>query len=188
MAKRQTKNQKEYAHQMKRINKVLKPLLNKGFVVEIPELEYVPKRITKQFLEKLKNIKPKQIRNKAFYVNDEGVKVSYREFKQEQDLIIETEFYSSVVERYKGYILGFPRGASSLIMEWLNKLLFTQGVECVGQMIVDAPYQLTDFLGKTPFDSDGEIREYMTAMMEYLGCTDQVFREELMEELEYGGW
>lgn len=173
---------------MKRINKVLKPLLNKGFVIEIPELMYTPKRITNKFLSKLQNIKPKQIRNEAFYVSDEGEKISYRQFKQEQDLLNETEFYTSIVERYKSYILGFPRGAFGILMEWLNKLLFTQGVECVGKMIMDSPHQLTDFLGRLPFDSDSEIKGYMTAMMDYLDCTDEVFQEELLEELEFEGW
>lgn len=70
MAKKLTANQQEYKKQLKRITNALRKEERKGYdVSEIREkLEEAPSRITKRYLETLKDITPKYIRAHSTFV------------------------------------------------------------------------------------------------------------------------
>ena len=92
--KRITKNQLEYKKQVKRIQQGIRRLMKRGYRFndsdEIPKIQTIigekPKRITKQYLDKLKNIKPKDLAKEATYYG-----VSGNKFTGEQGLEIEKE-------------------------------------------------------------------------------------------------
>lgn len=67
MAKKLTPNQQEYKKQIKRIKAAIKREQKKGFITTKLEVELLnkPSRITQKFLEALKKITPKFIRNRS---------------------------------------------------------------------------------------------------------------------------
>lgn len=79
--KKQTKNQKEYKKQVKRLQQIVRRLMSRGYRFndsdEIPDIKTIigekPKRITEKYLNKLKNIKPKNLAQQADYYDNEGI-------------------------------------------------------------------------------------------------------------------
>lgn len=66
-----TLNQREFEKQVKRLTRVVRKLENKGLVFISPILPEKPKRVTKQRIEALRQVKPKDILKKAYEVDKE---------------------------------------------------------------------------------------------------------------------
>ena len=67
--KKLTVNQKEFEKQVKRLTRVVRTYENKGLVFINPIIPEKPKRITKQRIEALRQIKPRDIAKKAYEVD-----------------------------------------------------------------------------------------------------------------------
>lgn len=64
-----TLNQREFEKQVKRLTRIVRKLENKGLVFISPILPEKPKRVTKQRIEALRQIKPKDIVQKAYEID-----------------------------------------------------------------------------------------------------------------------
>ena len=78
--KKLTVNQKEFEKQVKRLTRYVRAYENKGLVFITPIILEKPKRVTKQRIEALRQIKPKDIAQKAYEVDKTtGVVTPYLE-------------------------------------------------------------------------------------------------------------
>ena len=67
--KKLTVNQKEFEKQVKRLTRYVRAYENKGLVFITPIIPERPKRVTKQRIEALRQIKPTDIARKAYEVD-----------------------------------------------------------------------------------------------------------------------
>lgn len=89
MARRKTANQQAYTRQMKRIKAALRREEKKGFDVSAirAQLEQAPTRITKKYLETLKEITPAEIRKRSTIVeNQSDYSTPYPEYYEDYDV------------------------------------------------------------------------------------------------------
>ena len=80
--KKITKNQQEYAKQVKRIQQIVKRAEKRGYTFDKPVLPEKPKKITKAAIEKLKELRPEKIYGKAKFKTPSGREISGKQRRQ----------------------------------------------------------------------------------------------------------
>jgi hypothetical protein len=101
--------------------------------------------------------------------------------QQNNDYIPVTD---TVISNFRWYIKGFPSRISDKVLNWLDNLISTAGVNRVAQMLEDNSSKLSDYLTRTGYDSEGAVVEYCTDMLNYLPEMTDNDRADLMEDFE----
>lgn len=106
--RRLTQNQQEFERQINRLEKAIKRLHREGYEIDF-QLPQRPKRVTKQYLNELKNIKPKHLKEKyaVFHVTEggysEGKEKSRKKFNwKEWDRNVMANFLSEMKDAIMG--------------------------------------------------------------------------------------
>lgn len=84
MAKKLTPNQQLFDKQINRIKRLINRKKGEGFLIDeslfLPKER--PKRVTKQAIQKLRNIKPDVIYKQSEYITEDGEIISAEEWKR----------------------------------------------------------------------------------------------------------
>lgn len=183
---------KEYRKQRSRVLATVRRYEKQGLYVNFV-VPNIPKRITQASVRRLSKITPKQIQQKTFKLNEYGeIEASFYQFKKEQrkKKIISTPNTISmpsesdmVLSNFRIYISEFNEVASTIINDWLNRLLFKYTKEEVAKMIQDAGESGKLIGYKMTYETD----KILTALSSMLDLMDLgvLEREQLIESLEY---
>lgn len=211
MAKRKkvtlTPNQKEYAKQLKRIKQFIRRAEKRGYIFEDNVIPETPKRITKKSIQKIRDIKPKNLYEKAKAVDYEtgeiltGVEARKIERKSSAKKAAETRkknkaskkpaqqetYYPSftdiIISNYRVHIRQFNENASSLLENWLDKIIATHGRDDTAIMLNDGAENGHIITYQIVYKHDA-LLQYMSAMLNYLPEAGVVFEEQLMDAIE----
>ena len=211
MAKRKkTPNQKEYAKQIKRIKQTISRAEKRGYIFEDNIIPEKPKRITKQAIKKLRDIKPNDLYKKARAVDYEtgeiftglearklerkaSAKKAAKTRKKKQQKIQKPEtqskeaYYPSftdiVISNYRVHIHHFNEHASSLLENWLNKIISTNGADATAKMLNDGAEAGYIVTYQIVYKQEA-LLQYMSAMLNYLPEAGTMFKEEMMDAIE----
>ena len=205
-----TPNQKEYAKQIKRIKQFISRAEKRGYIFEDIIIPEKPKRITKQAIKKLRDIKPNDLYQKARAVDYEtgeiltgldarklerkaSAKKAAKTRKKKQQKIQKPEtqskeaYYPSftdiVISNYRVHIHQFNEHASSLLENWLNKIISTNGADDTAKMLNDGAEAGYIVTYQIVYKQEA-LLQYMSAMLNYLPEAGARFKEEMMDAIE----
>lgn len=205
MAKRKTATQKEYSKQRARLLHAIRRNEKQGYIFPEDILPDIPKRITKASVRKLAKIKPADLRYKAEYLIEEtgelikvkgntkeikaDIKRKKDNYKAQFPKITAQEYFPSftdnVINRFKTYILGFPKGISDMVLPLINTLIQEQGADSVATALENMPLQFHEYLHRHKHDSNGGVQEFATSLIEYLPDASPQYKKDLMDRFEF---
>ena len=169
----------------------------------------MPKRVTKKSIEKIKNIKPKDLYSKASYLDKStGEMVSGSTGRKiERNLSTQkaketrknnnNKRHSNNNKNYITYetvILGnFYKYIKSFTSYKIRDGLFgmiktlehEQGRTEVAKALQNMPLQFHEILARCGYDSDKALMEFETSFLEYFPNVSEQYKKDLMEKLEY---
>lgn len=149
-SKKLTENQQQYKKERRRIQQALRRLHNRGYrffnedvIPTVEDFIAKPKRITKKFLERLKEITPKTLASKADFYTETGEKLSGKQglkYEKEQkkkarqqksEPVVQEPVIQEPVQEYKVDLTKQPKisddYASNVISSFLNDYTYTFG-------------------------------------------------------------
>ena len=178
---------KEWSKERRRIRRFLTSAQKRGYVFDF-SLPTRPKLITKEAVEILKSIRPKELYKKAIYIDeDTGEMISgiagrtlERQRAARKGILrkqAENKFryYQLIVLQYQSYIQGFPPTISNIVLKALNRALREAGTINVARRLQDTALSLSDFLNRSRLygDSIQAAIEYSTALFGDLPGLDE---------------
>lgn len=183
---------KEYRKQRARVLATVRRYEKQGLFVNFV-VPNIPKRITQASVRRLAKIKPKQIQEKTYELNEYGeIEASFYQFKMKQRNKIKLPLPNAIsmpaeadmaISNFRGYISHFNETAVAIINDWLNRLLFKYSKEEVGKMLQDAGENGKLIGYKVVYDRD-KLLNALSSMLDYMDL-GTLEREKLIESLEY---
>ena len=204
-----TKNQIAFKKQVTRIKNFIRRATKRGYEFSDNAIPTMPKRVTKKSIEKIKNIKPKDLYSKASYLDKStGEMVSGSTGRKiERNLSTQKAketrknnnnkrhsnnnknyiTYETVIMRnFYEYIKSFT---SNKIRDSLYGMIRTleieQGRTEVAKALQNMPLQFHEILARCGYDSDKALMEFETSFLEYFPNVSEQYKKDLMEKLEY---
>lgn len=204
-----TKNQIAFKKQVTRIKNFIRRATKRGYEFSDNVIPTMPKRVTKKSIEKIKNIKPKDLYSKASYLDKStGEMVSGSTGRKiERNLSTQKAketrknnnnkrhsnnnnyyiTYETVIMRnFYEYIKSFT---SNKIRDSLYGMIRTleveQGRTEVAKALQNMPLQFHEILARCGYDSDKALMEFETSFLEYFPNVSEQYKKDLMEKLEY---
>lgn len=89
-----------------------------------------------------------------------------------------------VITGFKAHVRQFNEHASSLLIEWLDRLLATNSVHDVAVMLNDGAEAGNIVTYQIVYSSD-KLYEYMSNMLDYLPEAGPLFKAEMMDAMEF---
>ena len=139
----------------------------------IPEM---PERVTQKQLENIRNIKPRNLREKTTYYDPEDLdrQISYQEakriWKEQQrqvEMIPQIHYESSAIDNYLSQLEGFNTGFQAHMKSWLSGLVKEKGVDAVAEMLQKGAENGVTVTPVIAYDA-AKRAEYMAQMLNYL--------------------
>lgn len=206
--KKRTPLQQEYYKQRQRIQRGIKRVEKRGYILQKEILPPVPKKITKQSVSRLAKIKPETIYKNAVKLDIEtgelveGTKARNIErlnrkkdrrynAKQEKTEEFEydytgfPEFADIVISNFRADIaMKFPKVAYPKVTTWLDQLLTRYSKYDVAQMLQDAAENgiMIDY---SVAYNDELLNARLGEFLNFLPGVSQGWKEDIMEQLEY---
>lgn len=204
-----TKNQIAFKKQITRIKNFIRRATKRGYEFSDDIIPTMPKRVTKKSIEKIKNIKPKELYSKASYLDKStGEMVSGSTGRKiERNLSTQkaketrknnnNKRHSNNNKNYITYetvILGnFYKYIKSFTSYKIRDDLFgmiktlehEQGRTEVAKALQNMPLQFHEILARCGYDSDKALMEFETSFLEYFPNVSEQYKKDLMEKLEY---
>lgn len=194
--KRKTKNQIEYEKQVKRLKNAVRKLEKQGYIVNTIVIPDKPQRITKTFLQSLKQIKPKDIKNLSYKVNPETGELTNTTPSQAS---IEPLNYTSqqedpsqnlpdisdiIISNFRAEMTRFPEVAQPIVLQWLNRVIHDYGKKAVAEMLENAAQEGLGITYSIAYKED-LVLDRLSEIMELLPDSTEGNRQDIMEALEY---
>ena len=204
-----TKNQIAFKKQVTRIKNFIRRATKRGYEFSDNVIPSMPKRVTKKSIEKIKNIKPKDLYSKASYLDKStGEIVSGSTGRKiERNLSTQkaketrknnnnkrhsnnnknyTTYETVIMKNFYEYIKSFT---SNKIRDSLYGMIKTleveQGRTEVAKALQNMPLQFHEILARCGYDSDKALMEFETSFLEYFPNVSEQYKKDLMEKLEY---
>ena len=185
-----TPMQSAYKKEMQRLKRAIRREYKKtGIELDSDLIPEMPKRITQKQLQKIKSIKPKDLRRKSEYVDYEtGEILTYEEVKDywqnEQRYIPPNrlDFSDTVISGFMDSISQYNDAFQNKMRGWINGLINQYGKDAVSNMLMEGTEAGVIVTNKTAY-SDVAYSEYITEMLEYLDM-DYRTREDILGEIE----
>ena len=204
-----TKNQIAFKKQVTRIKNFIRRATKRGYEFSDNVIPTMPKRVTKKSIEKIKNIKPKDLYSKASYLDKStgemvsgstGRKIERNLSSQKAKETRKNNnnkrhsnnnknyiTYETVIMRnFYEYIKSFT---SNKIRDSLYGMIRTleveQGRTEVAKALQNMPLQFHEILARCGYDSDKALMEFETSFLEYFPNVSEQYKKDLMEKLEY---
>ena len=204
-----TKNQIAFKKQVTRIKNFIRRATKRGYEFSDNVIPTMPKRVTKKSIEKIKNIKPKDLYSKASYLDKStGEMVSGSSGRKiERNLSTQKAketrknnnnkrhsnnnknyitYETVIMKNFYEYIKSFT---SNKIRDSLYGMIKTleveQGRTEVAKALQNMPLQFHEILARCGYDSDKALMEFETSFLEYFPNVSEQYKKDLMEKLEY---
>lgn len=209
MKKKLTKNQIAFKKQVTRIKNFIRRATKRGYEFSDNVIPTMPKRVTKKSIEKIKNIKPKDLYSKASYLDKStgeivsgstGRKIERNLSKQKAKETRKNNnnkrhsnnnnnyiTYETVIMRnFYEYIKSFTSNKiRDSLFGMIKTLEHEQGRTEVAKALQNMPLQFHEILARCGYDSDKALMEFETSFLEYFPNVSEQYKKDLMEKLEY---
>ena len=204
-----TKNQIAFKKQVTRIKNFIRRATKRGYEFSDNVIPTMPKRVTKKSIEKIKNIKPKDLYSKASYLDKStgeivsgstGRKIERNLLSQKAKETRKNNNYKRHSNNNKNYITyetvimkNFYEYIKSFTSNKIRDSLFgmiktlehEQGRTEVAKALQNMPLQFHEILARCGYDSDKALMEFETSFLEYFPNVSEQYKKDLMEQLEY---
>ena len=204
-----TKNQIAFKKQVTRIKNFIRRATKRGYEFSDNVIPSMPKRVTKKSIEKIKNIKPKDLYSKASYLDKStgeivsgstGRKIERNLSSQKAKETRKNNnnkrhsnnnknyiTYETVIMRnFYEYIKSFTSNKiRDSLYGMIKSLEHEQGRTEVAKALQNMPLQFHEILARCGYDSDKAIMEFETSFLEYFPNVSEQYKKDLMEKLEY---
>ena len=204
-----TKNQIAFKKQVTRIKNFIRRATKRGYEFSDNVIPTMPKRVTKKSIEKIKNIKPKDLYSKASYLDKStgeivsgstGRKIERNLSSQKAKETRKNNnnkrhsnnnknyiTYETVTMRnFYEYIKSFTSNKiRDSLYGMIKSLEHEQGRTEVAKALQNMPLQFHEILARCGYDSDKALMEFETSFLEYFPNVSEQYKKDLMEKLEY---
>ena len=204
-----TKNQIAFKKQITRIKNFIRRATKRGYEFSDTVIPTMPKRVTKKSIEKIKNIKPKDLYSKASYLDKStGEIVSGSTGRKiERNLSTQkaketrknntnkrhsnnnknyTTYETVIMRNFYEYIKTFTSNKiRDSLFGMIKSLEHEQGTTEVAKALQNMPLQFHEILARCGYDSDKALMEFETSFLEYFPNVSEQYKKDLMEKLEY---
>ena len=204
-----TKNQIAFKKQVTRIKNFIRRATKRGYEFSDNVIPNMPKRVTKKSIEKIKNIKPKDLYSKASYLDKSTGEIVSGSTGRKIERNLSTQkaketrknnnnkrhsnnnknyitYETVIMKNFYEYIKSFT---SNKIRDSLYGMIRTleveQGRTEVAKALQNMPLQFHEILARCGYDSDKAIMEFETSFLEYFPNVSEQYKKDLMEKLEY---
>ena len=204
-----TKNQIAFKKQVTRIKNFIRRATKRGYEFSDNVIPTMPKRVTKKSIEKIKNIKPKDLYSKASYLDKStGEMVSGSTGRKiERNLSTQKAketrknnnnkrhsnnnknyitYETVIMKNFYEYIKTFTSNKiRDSLFGMIKSLEHEQGRTEVAKALQNMPLQFHEILARCGYDSDKALMEFETSFLEYFPNVSEQYKKDLMEKLEY---
>lgn len=204
-----TKNQIAFKKQVTRIKNFIRRATKRGYEFSDNVIPTMPKRVTKKSIEKIKNIKPKDLYSKASYLDKSTGEIVSGSTGRKIERNLTTQkaketrknnnnkrhsnnnknyitYETVIMKNFYEYIKSFT---SNKIRDSLYGMIKTleveQGRTEVAKALQNMPLQFHEILARCGYDSDKALMEFETSFLEYFPNVSEQYKKDLMEKLEY---
>ena len=204
-----TKNQIAFKKQITRIKNFIRRATKRGYEFSDNVIPTMPKRVTKKSIEKIKNIKPKDLYSKASYLDKStgemvsgsiGRKIERNLSSQKAKETRKnnnnkrhsnnnknyTTYETVIMKNFYEYIKSFTSNKiRDSLFGMIKTLEVEQGRTDVAKALQNMPLQFHEILARCGYDSDKALMEFETSFLEYFPNVSEQYKKDLMEKLEY---
>ena len=204
-----TKNQIAFKKQVTRIKNFIRRATKRGYEFSDNVIPSMPKRVTKKSIEKIKNIKPKDLYSKASYLDKSTGEIVSGSTGRKIERNLSTQkaketrknnnnkrhsnnnnnyiTYETVIMRnFYDYIKSFTSNKiRDSLFGMIKTLEYEQGRTEVAKALQNMPLQFHEILARCGYDSDKALMEFETSFLEYFPNVSEQYKKDLMEKLEY---
>ena len=204
-----TKNQIAFKKQVTRIKNFIRRATKRGYEFSDNVIPNMPKRVTKKSIEKIKNIKPKDLYSKASYLDKSTGEIVSGSTGRKIERNLSTQkaketrknnnnkrhsnnnknyiTYETVIMRnFYEYIKSFTSNKiRDSLYGMIKSLEHEQGRTEVAKALQNMPLQFHEILARCGYDSDKALMEFETSFLEYFPNVSEQYKKDLMEKLEY---
>ena len=204
-----TKNQIAFKKQVTRIKNFIRRATKRGYEFSDNVIPNMPKRVTKKSIEKIKNIKPKDLYSKASYLDKStgeivsgstGRKIERNLSSQKAKETRKNNnnkrhsnnnknyitYETVIMKNFYEYIKSFTSNKiRDSLYGMIKSLEHEQGRTEVAKALQNMPLQFHEILARCGYDSDKALMEFETSFLEYFPNVSEQYKKDLMEKLEY---
>lgn len=201
-----TKNQIEYNKQVRRIKNFIKRAEKRGYEFNEDILPKTPKRITKQAIKRLENLKPNQLYAKAEFLDTstgemlKGTKGRQLERKRASEKAKQTRQRNKskkkkpkttlkaedvILNNFYEYLKSFPVKLTAKIRQFVKKLEMEIGKNEVATALQNMPMKFHEILEMVNYSSDQADEVFRSQLLEYLPNASEQYKKDAMEQFEY---
>lgn len=207
MARRKlTKNQIEYNKQVRRIKNFIKRAEKRGYEFNEDILPKTPKRITKQAIKRLENLKPNQLYAKAEFLDTstgemlKGTKGRKLEWQRASEKAKQTRQRNKskkkkpkttlkaeevILNNFYEYLKSFPVKLTAKIRQFVKKLEMEIGKNEVATALQNMPMKFHEILEMVNYSSDQADEIFRSQLLEYLPNASEQYKKDATEQFEY---
>ena len=209
MKNKLTKNQIAFKKQITRIKNFIRRATKRGYEFSDNVIPTMPKRVTKKSIEKIKNIKPKDLYSKASYLDKStgeivsgstGRKIERNLSSQKAKETRKNNtnkrhsnnnknyitYETVIMKNFYDYIKSFTSNKiRDSLFGMIKTLELEQGRTEVAKALQNMPLQFHEILARCGYDSDKALMEFETSFLEYFPNVSEQYKKDLMEKLEY---
>lgn len=204
-----TKNQIAFKKQITRIKNFIRRASKRGYEFSDTVIPTMPKRVTKKSIEKIKNIKPKDLYSKASYLDKSTGEIVSGSIGRKIERNLSTQkaketrrnnnnkrhsnnnknyitYETVIMKNFYDYIKSFTSNKiRDSLFGMIKTLEHEQGRTEVAKALQNMPLQFHEILARCGYDSDKAIMEFETSFLEYFPNVSEQYKKDLMEKLEY---
>lgn len=204
-----TKNQIAFKKQVTRIKNFIRRATKRGYEFSDNVIPTMPKRVTKKSIEKIKNIKPKDLYSKASYLDKSTGEIVSGSTGRKIERNLSTQkaketrknnnnkrhsnnnknyitYEAVIMKNFYEYIKSFTSNKiRDSLYGMIKSLEHEQGKSEVAKALQNMPLQFHEILARCGYDSDKAIMEFETSFLEYFPNVSEQYKKDLMEKLEY---
>ena len=204
-----TKNQIAFKKQVTRIKNFIRRATKRGYEFSDNVIPNMPKRVTKKSIEKIKNIKPKDLYSKASYLDKSTGEIVSGSTGRKIERNLSTQkaketrknnnnkrhsnnnknyitYETVIMKNFYEYIKSFTSNKiRDSLFGMIKTLEHEQGRTEVAKALQNMPLQFHEILARCGYDSDKALMEFETSFLEYFPNVSEQYKKDLMEKLEY---
>ena len=204
-----TKNQIAFKKQITRIKNFIRRATKRGYEFSDNVIPTMPKRVTKKSIEKIKNIKPKDLYSKASYLDKSTGEIVSGSTGRKIERNLSTQkaketrknnnnkrhsnnnknyitYETVIMKNFYEYIKSFTSNKiRDSLFGMIKTLEHEQGRTEVAKALQNMPLQFHEILARCGYDSDKALMEFETSFLEYFPNVSEQYKKDLMEKLEY---
>lgn len=204
-----TKNQIAFKKQVTRIKNFIRRATKRGYEFSDNVIPTMPKRVTTKSIEKIKNIKPKDLYSKASYLDKSTGEIVSGSIGRKIERNLSTQkaketrknnnnkrhsnnnknyitYETVIMKNFYDYIKSFTSNKiRDSLYGMIKTLEYEQGRTEVAKALQNMPLQFHEILARCGYDSDKAIMEFETSFLEYFPNVSEQYKKDLMEKLEY---